>query len=54
MENIKSLYNGKKNKTIFVCKLCKRRWEMNGKKSSLLPSEKLYLVNHDRSHNIKQ
>jgi hypothetical protein len=50
MENIKVIYSKKLNRTTFKCDVCRKAWFFRGKESDLKVGDKLFLLNHDRSH----
>lgn len=51
MKYIKSIYSNRHDVTTFKCSKCKKAWELKGKEFDLKVSERLFLLNHDRSHN---
>jgi hypothetical protein len=50
MKNITATYSSKLNRTTFKCSVCRKSWVLKGKESELKAGEKLFLLNHDRSH----
>jgi len=51
MRNIKVTYSKKLNRTTFKCTVCSKAWFFRGKETDLKAGDRLFLINHDRSHN---
>jgi hypothetical protein len=53
MKNITAItatYSKRTKKTTFECVRCGKIWILEGKESDLKAGERLFLLNHDRSH----